>query len=79
LCFGFHPEEDGILWAEPEKAVPEFIYIKLKTQGGVPPLDELAWEQLNLRKLSEWAKRYPRSVERSLATYISQDESSTVC
>jgi predicted transcriptional regulator of viral defense system len=74
LFFGFRPEESGILWAEPEKAVLDFIYIKLKTRGGVPPLDELVWEQLDLGKLSEWAEHYPRSVEWTLTTHACETD-----
>lgn len=69
LFFGY-TADDGILWAEPEKALLDLIYISLKTRGGVPPLDELAWERLDRTRLENWAQGYPRSVRKNLIPWI---------
>lgn len=69
LFFGY-AADDGILCAEPEKALLDFIYISLKTKGGLPPLDELAWERLDPYRLEKWAQCYPRSVTQSLTPWI---------
>jgi len=69
LFFGY-AVTDGVLWAEPEKALLDFIYINLKTRGGLPPLDELAWEHLDCNRLEKWTQRYPRSVRKNLAPWI---------
>ena len=71
LFFGY-TASDGVLWAEPEKALLDFIYISLKTGGGLPSLDELAWERLDYARLEEWARRYPRSVRRNLTRWINK-------
>ena len=68
LFFGY-AADDGILCAEPEKALLDFIYISLKTKGGLPPLDELAWERLDRARLEEWVQRYPRTVRKNLALW----------
>jgi predicted transcriptional regulator of viral defense system len=47
--------------AEPEKALLDWVYLGLK--GGFPvPLDELQFERLNIAKLLEIGKKFPRSV-----------------
>jgi hypothetical protein len=47
--------------AEPEKALLDWVYLGLKS--GVPVhLDELQFERLNLAKLVELGKKFPRSV-----------------
>jgi predicted transcriptional regulator of viral defense system len=47
--------------AEPEKALLDWVYLGLK--GGLPVrLDELQFERLNVGKLLEIAKKFPRSV-----------------
>lgn len=71
LFFGY-AASDAILCAEPEKALLDFIYISLKTKGGLPPLDELAWERINRSRLEDWAQPYPRSVRKNLAPWFDQ-------
>ncbi|MFQ6083074.1 MAG: hypothetical protein ACE5WD_06930 [Candidatus Aminicenantia bacterium] len=44
LFWGF-VNEDGILWAEPEKALLDYLYISRKIKGGFPSLDEINWEE----------------------------------
>ena len=66
LFFGYHLQ-DGVAWADAEKALLDWIYLSLKTQGNAPPLDELDWEALDRERLKEWAGRYPRSVVRVLS------------
>jgi predicted transcriptional regulator of viral defense system len=47
--------------AEPEKALLDWVYLGLK--GGLPvQLDEFQFQHLNIPKLLEIAKRFPRSV-----------------
>lgn len=65
LFFGYRVE-DGILWAEPEKALLDWIYIYRKRHGVTPALDELDWSLLDAKRLQEWADRYPRSVRTAL-------------
>lgn len=65
LFFGYH-SEDGILWADPEKALLDWLYIKRKTRGASPALDELDLERLDRAKLMEWAGRYPGSLSTAL-------------
>jgi len=76
LFFGYTPT-DGILYAEPEKALLDFVYISLKTRGGLPALDELAWERLDYNKLEAWAQRYPRSVRNSLSPWVARHQLTT--
>ena len=99
LFWGFR-EEKGVLWAEPEKALLDWLYWKRKTQRSSPAkprhtkggqekagqrsspakqkagqrssqlagqrrlsdTDELMPEDLNMKKLLDWAQRYPRPV-----------------
>lgn len=65
LFFGFRTE-DNILWAEPEKALLDWVYIHRKRHGVSPPLDELNWEPLDVERLRDWAMRYPRPVMAAL-------------
>lgn len=60
-------EERGILWAEPEKALLDWLYWRLQTQGQAPALDELATEDLDKTKLSAWSLKYPKTVQRALS------------
>ncbi|RMF27362.1 MAG: hypothetical protein D6759_17835 [Chloroflexi bacterium] len=66
LFFGYRTEE-GILWAEPEKALLDWLYIHRKLHGVTPSLDELAWDAVDTERLREWASRYPRPVRMALA------------
>jgi predicted transcriptional regulator of viral defense system len=76
LFFGYAPS-DGILCAEPEKAVLDFAYISLKTRGGLAALDELAWERLDCNRLEAWAQHYPRSVRNSLSPWVACHQHTT--
>lgn len=69
LFFGY-TMDNGVLSAAPEKALLDFIYINLKTKGGLPALDELAWERLDRARLGKWVQDYPLSVRRNLAPWI---------
>jgi predicted transcriptional regulator of viral defense system len=73
LFFGY-AVTGGILCAEPEKALLDFVYISLRAKGGLPPLDELAWERLDRARLEGWAQRYPRSVRENLAPWINHHQ-----
>lgn len=61
LFFGYRVEE-GILWAEPEKALLDWLYIQRRGPGISVHLDELNWELLDMERLQNWAGHYPRSV-----------------
>lgn len=88
LFWGFR-EEKGVLWAEPEKALLDWLYWKRKTQRSSPAeyagqrsssakqkaeqrrlsdTDELMPEDLNMKKLLDWAQRYPRPVLKTAET-----------
>jgi len=71
LFFGYRAEQ-GILWAEPEKALLDWLYIHRKLYGATPSLDELAWDALDIERLQEWAGRYPRPVRMALAGTLPQ-------
>ncbi len=61
LFFGYRVE-DGILWAQPEKALLDWLYFHRKQHGVTPPLDELSWNLLDVERLRDWASRFPRPV-----------------
>jgi predicted transcriptional regulator of viral defense system len=75
LVIEFRRIREGLFWgfverksrygayriAEPEKALLDRVYLGLQT-GVAVQLDELHFERLNLAKLVELAKRFPRSV-----------------
>jgi len=71
LFFGYRAE-DGILWAEPEKALLDWIYIQRKRHGVTPALDELEWSLLNVERLREWASHYPRPVRTALKAALEE-------
>jgi predicted transcriptional regulator of viral defense system len=73
LFFGY-TATDGILCAEPEKALLDFVYISLKTRGGLVPLDEFAWARLDYSRLEVWAQRYPHSVTDRLSPWIARHQ-----
>jgi len=66
LFFGYRVEEGGVLWAEPEKALLDWIYIHRKQHGVTVPLDELNWEPLDVERLQDWARHYPHPVRAAL-------------
>lgn len=71
LFFGYRAE-DGILWAEPEKALLDWIYIHRKRHGIPPALDELDRGPLDVERLQDWASRYPRSVGKALTAVLEE-------
>lgn len=64
--FGGYREENGILWAEPEKALLDWIYWKSKVEGSLPDWKELNLEEIDQGRLRTWAERYPSSIKRLL-------------
>lgn len=56
----------GILRATPEKALLDYLYIKLKTTSRIPPLDEFNLEPLNRKKLKRLFKIFPKSVRKNI-------------
>ncbi|MGA1842530.1 MAG: type IV toxin-antitoxin system AbiEi family antitoxin domain-containing protein [bacterium] len=58
--------EGGILWAKPEKALLDYIYIHLKVRNEIMALDEINWEGLNKMDLRELSSKYPKSVKKTL-------------
>jgi len=65
LFFGYR-SEDGVLWAEPEKALLDWIYLHLKRHGSPPALDELDVSSLDAMRLAQMLPRYPASVARAV-------------
>jgi predicted transcriptional regulator of viral defense system len=53
----------GYLIAEPEKAVLDWIYLRLQ-DGIVPALDEFDLDHVDKRKLLDYARRFPSTVYR---------------
>lgn len=70
LFFGYRIE-DHILWAEPEKALLDWLYIQRKLHGVTPALDELDWQPLDVDRLLGWAEQYPQSVMAALREPVS--------
>lgn len=66
LFWGFR-EARGVLWAEPEKALLDWVYWKLQTEGVAPELDEIGVEELDKKKLLDWSKSYPGTVRKALS------------
>jgi len=58
--------------AEPEKALLDWIYLNLQT-GVVPAFDELEVGKLDRRRLSEYAHRFPSTVNKLLQPVLRTD------
>jgi len=71
LCFGYRTE-DGILWAEPEKALLDWIYLHRRRYGVTPAMDELDRSLLDVERLQVWASRYPHPVEAALGMILEE-------
>jgi len=69
LFFGYRTE-GNVLWAEPEKALLDWIYLQRKRHGVTPALDELDLGLLNVMRLQEWCARYPRPVREALQAIV---------
>ena len=69
LFWGFR-EEKGVLWAEPEKALLDWMYWNSQVSGEMPALDELSLEELDRKKLDLWRQRYPRTVQNKITKSI---------
>ncbi|MEI6310316.1 MAG: hypothetical protein WCP58_11835 [bacterium] len=68
--FWGYSNRQGLLWAEPEKALLDWVYLARKGGGGLPALDELKWEALNPGKLKEYGARFPKSVQAEIARWF---------
>lgn len=68
--FSDYFNEGGILWAAPEKALLDYIYINLKVKRGVMALDEVDWKRLNKGRLRELLGRYPMSTQGVLKSWM---------
>ena len=64
--FGGYREENGILWAEPEKALLDWLYWKSKVEGPLADLKELNLEETDSGRLRTWVERFPSSIKRLL-------------
>lgn len=62
--FGDYDNEQGILWARPEKALLDYVYMNLKIRKGVMPLDEFDLKKINPHRLKKLSSMYPGSVAR---------------
>jgi len=68
--FWGYGEENRILWAEPEKALLDWLYWFSKTQGYFPDMDELDLRELNQRKLQNYALSFPKTIRKRLSSLI---------
>lgn len=59
LFWGYDKRDDGFLIASPEKAVLDQAYMASKGLKSFPK-DELDWSLVDRKKLTEYAKLYPR-------------------
>lgn len=57
LFWGYVPDEDAFI-AEPEKALLDWLYLKPAKKK---LLDEINWDQLDLKKLEKYASRFPNT------------------
>jgi len=63
--------------ALPEKALLDWIY--LSRQEGLPtPLDEINFQFLNLQKIREFAKRFPRTVQEIVKEVVLEHTSALI-
>lgn len=67
LFFGYELQE-GVPVAAPEKAALDFVYLEQRA-GRQPVLDEWNWEEVDRGQLWRWAKRYPRTVQRTIEAF----------
>lgn len=65
--FNDYLNEEGILWATPEKALLDYIYINLKVKKGVMALDEFSSDKLNKTKLKKLLQKYPKTIKAILS------------
>ncbi|NPA76737.1 MAG: hypothetical protein GXN93_03210 [Candidatus Diapherotrites archaeon] len=77
LFFGYR-SEDGILWAEPEKALLDWIYLHRKRYGMTPALDELTLDDVDWKRLREWSRLYPRPVQAVVEDLMLQKQQTLV-
>ncbi len=68
LYFGFYSDK-GAFFAFPEKALCDFVYLRLKN-GEKVSLDEINFDQIKKRKLKKFSKSYPASVRQALGRFI---------
>lgn len=68
LFFGYSVQ-DGIILAEPEKALLDLVYLARK-RGLEPTLDELNWEHVRSDRLRCLLGFYPKAVRRNVETSI---------
>ncbi len=59
-------ENNGVLRAEPEKALLDLLYWSSKIRGRFPDLDEVSWKELKKKKLFFYAKRFPLNIQKFL-------------
>lgn len=68
LFFGYI-EKDGILYAEPEKALLDWVYSNIKI-GAHLSLDEIDWTLLNVERLYKYGSFFPKSMVAVIKKYI---------
>jgi len=68
--FWGYVSDKGYLLAEPEKALLDWFYLKSR-KNIKPPLDEINWVQLDLKKLKKYSKHYPKNIQLRLLNYFS--------
>ncbi|MBI5699352.1 hypothetical protein HZC35_03455 [Candidatus Saganbacteria bacterium] len=69
LFNGFENDR-GILRATAEKALLDYLYIKLKKDKYIPSLDEFNLSRLNKKRLKMAAQKYPKNVRNLLARSV---------
>ncbi|MBN2057385.1 MAG: type IV toxin-antitoxin system AbiEi family antitoxin domain-containing protein [Candidatus Saganbacteria bacterium] len=72
--FNGYENDRGILWATPEKALLDHLYIKLKNGQGVPALDELDLKLLDRGKLKRLARPFPHSVRGIIRSFFAGEK-----
>lgn len=67
LFFGYEVQ-DGLILAEPEKALLDFVYLARK-RGLEPTLDELNWEHVRVDRLRFLLRFYPKAVRSNIERF----------
>lgn len=68
LFWGYR-EEKCVLWAEPEKALLDWLYWFKKTKGRFPDTDELELTGVNRKKLRKYALSFPGNLQKLVETF----------
>lgn len=67
--FWGYTRAEGYLLAEPEKALLDWLYLNPK-KDVAQTLDEINWDQVNLRRLKKYVSLFPPHIRRMLKPFL---------